>query len=229
MRLKMIAALTGAAAALVAFSAQAATINWATWGVPTSPGFNGSVAATIGTTSLVYTGEVQSINAQPSWTPVSTFTGGPVSNAPPSFQAVQLFGGPNSGVNTITFTTPIVDPVLAIWSLGQPGMSTTFVFSDSFLLAGGGPNAEYGGQGLTSNLLTVSGTEGNGLVLFSGTFTTLSWTNPQFENWYGFTVGYASDAPSGTPIPGALPLFATGLGALGLIGWRRKRRPAAAA
>ena len=27
-----------------------------------------------------------------------------------------------------------------------------------------------------------------------------------------------------TPIPGALPLFAGGLGALGLLGWRRKRR-----
>ena len=29
---------------------------------------------------------------------------------------------------------------------------------------------------------------------------------------------------SGTPLPAALPLFATGLGALGLIGWRRKRK-----
>jgi hypothetical protein len=32
--------------------------------------------------------------------------------------------------------------------------------------------------------------------------------------------------PSGaaTPLPAALPLFATGLGALGLLGWRRKRK-----
>ena len=34
---------------------------------------------------------------------------------------------------------------------------------------------------------------------------------------------------SQTPLPAALPLFATGLGALGLLGWRRKRRNAAAA
>jgi hypothetical protein len=27
-----------------------------------------------------------------------------------------------------------------------------------------------------------------------------------------------------TPLPGALPLFATGLGTLGLLGWRRKRK-----
>jgi hypothetical protein len=32
-----------------------------------------------------------------------------------------------------------------------------------------------------------------------------------------------------TPLPAALPLFATGLGALGLLGWRRKRKAAAAA
>jgi hypothetical protein len=30
-------------------------------------------------------------------------------------------------------------------------------------------------------------------------------------------------AVSATPLPAALPLFATGLGALGLLGWRRKR------
>jgi len=29
-----------------------------------------------------------------------------------------------------------------------------------------------------------------------------------------------------TPLPAALPLFATGLGALGLLGWRRKRKAA---
>jgi hypothetical protein len=32
-----------------------------------------------------------------------------------------------------------------------------------------------------------------------------------------------------TPLPAALPLFATGLGALGLLGWRRKRKAAIAA
>jgi hypothetical protein len=31
---------------------------------------------------------------------------------------------------------------------------------------------------------------------------------------------------SEVPLPGALPLFATGLGALGLLGWRRKRKAA---
>ena len=34
-------------------------------------------------------------------------------------------------------------------------------------------------------------------------------------------------AVSTVPLPAALPLFATGLGALGLLGWRRKRKVAA--
>lgn len=34
------------------------------------------------------------------------------------------------------------------------------------------------------------------------------------------TVGTLSE----TPLPGALPLFATGLGAMGLLGWRRQRK-----
>jgi hypothetical protein len=37
------------------------------------------------------------------------------------------------------------------------------------------------------------------------------------------------DAAVVTPLPAALPLFATGLGALGLLGWRRKRKNSAAA
>ena len=34
------------------------------------------------------------------------------------------------------------------------------------------------------------------------------------------------EKPSTVPLPAALPLFATGLGALGLLGWRRKRKAA---
>ena len=34
-------------------------------------------------------------------------------------------------------------------------------------------------------------------------------------------------AISTTPVPAALPLFASGLGVLGLLGWRRKKKAAA--
>ena len=44
----------------------------------------------------------------------------------------------------------------------------------------------------------------------------------------GFGFDYAV-ADTATPLPAALPLFATGLGALGLLGWRRKRKAHVAA
>jgi hypothetical protein len=43
------------------------------------------------------------------------------------------------------------------------------------------------------------------------------------------TISAVSTDLGTTPLPAALPLFATGLGALGLLGWRRKRKSSAIA
>ena len=39
-------------------------------------------------------------------------------------------------------------------------------------------------------------------------------------------VSYGLYIPAPVPLPAALPLFATGLGVLGLLGWRRRRKAA---
>ena len=44
----------------------------------------------------------------------------------------------------------------------------------------------------------------------------------------GFFADASGASVVATPLPAALPLFATGLGALGLLGWWRKRKAAAA-
>jgi hypothetical protein len=44
----------------------------------------------------------------------------------------------------------------------------------------------------------------------------------------GFAFDYAAVSPIVTPLPNALPLFATGLAGLGLFGWRRKKKTIAA-
>jgi hypothetical protein len=49
--------------------------------------------------------------------------------------------------------------------------------------------------------------------------------NLTFETGAQIVVTFGNE----TPLPGALALFATGLGALGLLGWRRKKKTAARA
>jgi hypothetical protein len=55
---------------------------------------------------------------------------------------------------------------------------------------------------------------------------TTTWTGN--GTGQGLTLVY-DYTPVVTPLPAALPLFATSLGALGLLGWRRKRRAQAVA
>jgi len=45
----------------------------------------------------------------------------------------------------------------------------------------------------------------------------------------GTVYGDLTGSITPTPLPAALPLFATGIGALGLLGWRRKRKAQAGA
>ena len=59
--------------------------------------------------------------------------------------------------------------------------------------------------------------------LFSGPIS-----GPELFGPGDWSYAIAEVSTSATPLPGALPLFATGLGALGLFGWRRKRKALAA-
>jgi hypothetical protein len=203
----------------------AGPIDWANWsGVVTSPTSAGSALATFADLGITasYTGELQSfVPNYPSYTPVPTFSGGTVSNTPATADGiVQIFGGPNTATHTITFSQAVLNPVLAIWSLGQPSVLAQFVFGQSFTIQSGGPNAEYGGATITAVGNTVSGNEGNGVIQFNGSVTSITWTNPLFENWYGFTVG----APvAAIPEPETYALMLAGLA---LLGARARRRSA---
>jgi hypothetical protein len=92
-------------------------------------------------------------------------------------------------------------------------------------------------QTSTGEFLWLSGTRPNSA--FPAGFTDLqSWTRDGMlaPDWLRigqdivggnpfptFNAAFSLDGVV-TPLPGALPLFATGLGALGLLGWRRKRK-----
>ncbi len=67
-----------------------------------------------------------------------------------------------------------------------------------------------------------------GIIDLSHT-ATISFSTPNGVFLTSSLGGEFGNVPtSATPVPAALPLFATGLGALGLLGWRRKRKAHAA-
>ena len=105
-------------------------------------------------------------------------------------------------------------------SAGQPAIMAPADFSEVFTSAT--VLAEYMTTPLIELALTTATCEP---LFFCG-----SWIgdNSTGANETGVTLTY-NFTPAPTPLPAALPLFATGLGALGLLGWRRKRKAQAVA
>lgn len=247
--------------ALGTFAAHADQIAWTQWNpasfVQTCPdayGYSNCEGGTYyypatasGTTTglqgtpitVTMTGQFSEVRPDyPSWTPTGTFAGGSVSNGPlASGNSIQLLGGLSQAagnyyyVDTLTFSSPVVDPAFAIWSLGAPGKPASFVFSDPnqaepFSIQAGGPATEYAGQSITQNGNTVSGEEGDGTIRFSGTYSEITFTTPLYENYFSFTVGATtSEAPghsvSSVPEPSEMVLLSTGLATL--AGFARRK------
>jgi hypothetical protein len=238
------ALILAACAAVTTIPAHADTFVWATWNNATagnSAAAGGIATGTMPGFTITYTGQLSSLNNGPSWVPAAstpnTWIGGVVGNGPPvGATSVMLEGGspanghPDSGLETITFSGPVANPVLAIWSLGEPGQQTSFDFNSSepFTIAGGGGSAEYGGSGLVINTAGtgVTGNEGNGLILLLGVYTSFTFTTPDYEYYYNFTIGEDQTAtallppgggtttPSAVPEPATLSLFGMGLAAI---------------
>ena len=218
-RLRLIPALFAGCLMVSSLSAHADTINWTVWSASTASGATG----TLNGVAVTYSGQINGLQVgYPSWDPATTFQSGLVGNAPPAANgAISVVGGTNM-VETITFATAITDPTFAIWSLGAGGTPAEFIFDEPITFLGGGPSNEYGGQAIVVSGDTVTGSEGNGIIQIDGTYTTISFTTPVYENYYDFTVGNNATAAAmaATPEPGSLSLL--GLGLAAFAGVRRK-------
>lgn len=159
------------------------------------------------------------------WNPSTPYISTQVDNAPPNCELLALVGGTNQRY-VVSLSEPIKDPIMAIVSLGQPGLATTYDFDSPFDIVSQG-TGYWGGNATALQELAgdiLEGREGHGTIQFIGTFSTFSWTVPTPENWHGFTFGIRTterlDPPNGmVPLPGTLALL--GLGGL-LLGTRRR-------
>src|SRR5688572_4660822 len=139
-----------------------------------------------------------------------------VDNRPTGSDIIALQGG-DVQIYKVTLSEPIKDPIMAILSLGNPGLFTTYDFDAPFDIVSQGP----GYWGGTSTSLVelpgdiLRGNEGHGTIQFIGTFSTFSWVAPTFEFWHGFTFGIRTTPriepdPPGVPEPASLALFSVG-------------------
>jgi len=110
-------------------------------------------------------------------------------------------GGANN-VHTISFDLPVVNPHFHVASMGAPGTTVDWVFNFDFTVLSGTISR--------SAANTLRGTEDNGTIGFIGTFTSISWTTPVFEN----TTGFQFSVDDVVPEPGTYALLALGGAAL---------------
>ena len=122
------------------------------------------------------------------WMPATPYMSPQVENPPPGTDILQLSGGMNQTYR-VTLSEPIKDPVMAILSLGQPGVPTTYDFDSPFTIVSQGAGYFGGGNMALKQLPgdVLEGSEGHGTIQFIGVFSTFSWTVPTPETWHGFT------------------------------------------
>jgi hypothetical protein len=225
-----------------AVTAHASIIYYADWNAATlsSPAANGSASGTIttptGLLSILYTGDVapwtQVNNAGTDYySPFPTvYTNATVSNLPTNVDIITL-SQTKAYTNTLVFSAPVINPILDLVSLGAIWGPVSYHFNATPVLLS--QSSTYGGCGscLSVSGNTLTGSEGDGVIEFVGTFSQLIWTTTGIEQWNGFTVGVGgttagtNDADTSTtpePATWTVLLMAAAMG----VPLFRRRKPA---
>lgn len=212
-------------ATVVSGPAFADTISWTTWTTRlTSTSASGTLVSDTTPVSVDYAGEIAFTQRNGIGTnfyqPLTTFTHSPTVPNAPNSDIIAIDG--TATTHTIMFGEPVVNPIMEIVSLGNQNVRTQYKFSllsgQSMSILNQGPSKAFGGCATCLSLsgTTLTGHEGDGIIQFTGTFTSLTWTGADPEFWNGFTVGV-------TAVPEPAPLLLVGTGVAGLALIARKR------
>ncbi|WP_229258757.1 PEPxxWA-CTERM sorting domain-containing protein [Duganella flavida] len=194
------------------------TVNWTKWDNASTGQFMFGMT----NVTVTYTGETFGMDTSAYIYDVpSSFTNAEVTNTPGSNGTILMSGGGPYVVNNFHFSSPVTNPYLDMFSVGQGGVPVSFVFQNgSFTILAQG-SGHWGGGTLTQSGMTVTGVEGNGLLKFSGTYTDISFITPNGEYYYGATVG---GMVSGVPEPATYAMLLAGLGLTGALARRKNKQ-----
>lgn len=133
-----------------------------------------------------------------------------------------------SGRVIITFSEAILNPYIALVSVGQPGSyNVNYAFQNlqaPIAVKSFGSNY-WGYGGYSINGSTFSGHEFNGILQLAGTYSSLSFDISPNEYWHGFNIG-ADSTSAPVPEPGTMMLLGVGVLGLAVFGKRRMNKEA---
>ncbi len=99
-----------------------------------------------------------------------------VPNANPTIQNIY------PSTNTLTFASPMTNPVLVFSSIGNSGVSVPITFSAPVQVL-------WSSATVQNSPTQITGTEGYAIVRMNGTFSSISFSYLTFENWVNFAFG----------------------------------------
>lgn len=200
---------------MVAAPTLAAQIVWTDWVSASASGASGNLGGvTVTIDNRLHNWQVTGGTdywRQGGVTPWAAYDG--VSNLPLNNDFVAPNG--NGAVHKISFSSAIIDPYIAVISLGRTNVNTSWDFDAAFSIVDQG-RGFWGNGALVQVGNQLSAGEGHGIIQFKGVFTEINLTTDNVEFWSGLSIGAA------VPEPATWAMLISGFGLVGFAARRRR-------